>query len=113
VAVAQLTNDQAALAGAAAGNPGAERDVANILNVIKGTSVPPNIPVLSGITLYGLNEKFGSICARWGMALTCSPKPDPCVMRVQEPLGGARRTFDVTTKETTQPGAGRAIAAGR
>jgi len=34
-------------------------------------------------------------------------------MRVQEPLGGARRTLDVTTTEATWFGADRAIATGR
>jgi DDE superfamily endonuclease len=33
--------------------------------------------------------------------VACSPKSDPCVMRVQKPLGGARRTLDVTTTEAT------------
>ena len=33
--------------------------------------------------------------------VACSPKPDPFVMRVQESLGGARRTLDVTTTEAT------------
>jgi spore photoproduct lyase len=37
--------------------------------------------------------------------LTCSPESDPGIMRVQRPLGGARRTLDVTTTQATQPGA--------
>ena len=44
-------------------------------------------------TIFVIQGKF--------IGMTCSPKTDPCVMRVQEPLGGARRTLHVTTKEAT------------